>query len=85
MVIFFSLLLIEAMYSGHEPSYPDVQWEQYQISKRDQHVEHIVYLEKKVEALQNKLNKHKDVIKENEKLNERIKELEDLVVRLRVK
>jgi hypothetical protein len=73
------------MYSGSEPSYPDAQWEQYQISKRDQHVEHILYLEKKVEALQNKLNKHKDVIKENEKLKLRIKELEELVIRLQTK
>uniref|UniRef100_A0A6C0B7T8 Uncharacterized protein n=1 Tax=viral metagenome TaxID=1070528 RepID=A0A6C0B7T8_9ZZZZ len=51
-------------------SYPD---EQYQ---RDQYVQHIVYLEKKVESLQNKLNRHEDIINENEKLKERIRELE---------
>jgi len=51
-------------------------WEQYQRDKRDQHVEHIVYLEKKVESLQNKLRRHEDVVQENEKLKERIRELE---------
>jgi len=56
--------------------------QQYQ---RDQNVEHIIYLEKKVKTLNNKLSRFDDVIKENEKLKERIKELEDLVVRLRVK
>jgi cell shape-determining protein MreC len=48
-------------------SYPDEQY---------QYVQHIVYLEKKVESLQNKLNRHEDIINENEKLKERIRELE---------
>jgi cell shape-determining protein MreC len=54
----------------------DESWEQYQRDKRDQHVEHIVYLEKKVESLQNKLRRYEDLSKENEKLKERIRELE---------
>lgn len=64
------------MSSNYDP------WEQYQ---RDQRVEHIIYLEKKVKTLNNKLSRAEDIITENEKLKERIKELEDLVVRLRIK
>ena len=56
--------------------------QQYQM---DQRVEHIVYLEKKVKTLNNKLSRFEDVIKENEKLKLRIKELEDLVIRLQTK
>lgn len=64
------------MSSNYDP------WEQYQ---RDQHVEHIIYLEKKVKTLNKKLSRSEDVAKENEKLKARIKELEDLVVHLRLK
>lgn len=49
----------------------------YQRSKQDQQIDHIAYLEKKVETLQNKLYRYEEIIKENEKLKERIKDMEN--------
>uniref|UniRef100_A0A6C0B3V0 Uncharacterized protein n=1 Tax=viral metagenome TaxID=1070528 RepID=A0A6C0B3V0_9ZZZZ len=63
----------------------DYSYDQYQRDKKDQYTEHIVYLEKKVKTLNNKLSRVEDLANENKKLKERIKELEDLVIRLQTK